>query len=253
MLKPRVIPCLLLKGQGLVKGVKYHDHRYVGDPINAVHIFNSKEVDEIVFLDITATAEKRTPDPEVIQRIADQCLVPFAVGGGIRSVDDAALMMKSGAEKVIINTAAFERPELVGEIASRFGSQSVVVSIDVKKNFFGKYELVANAAGRKVGGSIEEWIDLLEKSGAGEFLVNAIDRDGTREGYDLKLIQKIRETSKIPVIAGCGAGSLDHMRAAIKEGGAHAVAAGSQFVFHGRRQAVLISYPDEAEISKIVS
>ncbi len=253
MLKPRVIPCLLLRDQGLVKGVRYQDHRYIGDPINAVHIFNAKEVDEIIFLDIAATAQGRIPDPEMIQRIADQCLVPFAVGGGIRTVDDAAKILSSGAEKVCLNSAAFDRPGLVTEIAARFGSQSIVVSIDVKKNFFGKYEVYTHCGTQKKPGTPEEWATAFEEAGAGELLLNVIDKDGTREGFDLKILQKMHGTVNIPVIASCGAGSAEHLRAALVEGKAHAVAAGSFFVFHGRRQAVLISYPDEAELNSITA
>lgn len=252
MLRPRVIPCLLLKGAGLVKGVAFKDHRYVGDPINAVQIFNSKEVDEILFLDITATDENRVPSAEMIQRIADQCLVPFAVGGGIRSVSQIQAILAAGAEKVCLNTGAVECPGLVQEAAKAFGSQSVIVSIDVKKNFWGKQEAYVRCGQRKSGMSPVELARKLESEGAGEILVNSIDRDGSREGYDLNLIQSISEAVSIPVIAAGGAGHYEHLQQAIQIGKADAVAAGSLFVFHGRRQAVLISYPSSEEHDRII-
>ncbi len=253
MLRTRIIPCLLLKNKGLVKGIQFKDHRYVGDPINAVQIFNSKEVDEILFLDITATKENRIPDLDLIQRISDQCLVPFAVGGGIKSLDDARKILSSGAEKVCINSEALVNLKLITDISNTFGKQSVVVSIDYKKNFFGKLEAFTNCGSKKVSSNIIELAKQIETAGAGEILLNSIEQDGTREGFDTKTIQLISEAVRIPVIASGGAGSIEHFKDAIKSG-ADAVSAGSFFVFHGKRQAVLISYlndSDHENVSKL--
>ncbi len=252
-LEPRIIPCLLLKNLGLVKGRQFKDHRYVGDPINAVQIFNAKEVDEILFLDITATQESRTPAPDFIQRIADQCLVPFAVGGGLRSVADIRKMLNAGAEKVCINTAALENETFIKQAADAFGSQSVIVSLDVKKSFWGTLEVYVRCGSKKVKGTPLELARWVEAQGAGEILLNSIDRDGSREGFDLKLINEISQAVSVPVIACGGAGSNDDFRQALREGHADAVAAGSLFVFHGRRQGVLISYPSAQEKAEILS
>lgn len=251
-LEPRIIPCLLLKNLGLVKGVKFKDHRYVGDPINAVRIFNSKEVDEILFLDITATQENRIPSPEFIQRIADQCLVPFAVGGGLRTLDQVKQMMGAGAEKVCLNTAALENPKFIEEIAGHFGSQSVMVSLDVKKSFFGVYEIFSRNGTQKIKGSLEATVQRVEAAGAGEILLNCIDRDGTRQGFDLELLRRVAKITFVPMIASGGAGEYGHLKTALTEGHADAVAAGSLFVFHGRRQGVLISYPSVEERKSIL-
>ncbi len=251
MLRPRIIPTLLLKGLGLVKGKQFKDHRYIGDPMNAVSIFNTKEVDEILFLDITATSENRIPSPEFIQKIADSCLVPFAVGGGIRNVDDARIILKSGAEKVCLNTAALLNPKVIQNISQEFGNQSIVVSIDVKKNFFGKVEVYTNCGMKKFGKPLFETIDETLSMGAGEIIINNIDRDGMLNGYDLQLLEEISNKINVPLIASGGAGSLADLKEGLNKGCADAVAAGSLFVFHGKRQAVLISYPDENEMKSI--
>lgn len=251
MLRYRIIPCLLLRNKGLVKGLKFKDHRYVGDPINAVQIFNSKEVDEIIFLDITATAENRIPDLALIQRIADQCLVPFAVGGGIRSLDDAQKVLSNGAEKVCLNTAAFEDPSVITKIANNFGIQSVVVTLDVKKNLFGKYELYTRCGTSKRKESLVDAARMMADAGAGEIVVNAIDLDGTRKGYDTNLLKLISDAVTVPVIALGGAGCNEDFEKAIHEGGVGAASAGSLFVFHGRREAVLISYLNDEDHKRI--
>lgn len=246
MLKPRVIPCLLLKNKGLVKGTQFKDHRYVGDPINAVHIFNSKEVDEILFLDITATKEDRIAPLDLVEKISDQCLVPFAVGGGIKSLKDAAAILERGAEKICINSAAYSNPSLITEIANHFGAQSILVTIDVGSTLFSKEKIFTHCGSKKVEGSPEEWAKRFQDAGAGEILINSISHDGLRNGYNLDLIKKISQIVHVPVIAGCGAGELAHLKAAL-DAGANAVSAGSMFVFHGRRQAVLINFPSEEE------
>lgn len=251
MLIPRVIPCLLLRGKGLVKGTHFKDHRYIGDPINAVQIFNTMGADELLFLDISATAENRIPDLALIQKISDQCLMPFGVGGGIKSVEDARAILKAGAEKVCINTIAFERQEVISEIANTFGNQSVVVSVDVKKNWLGKYEAYVRCGTQKVGGDIFELAADLEKKGAGEILINSIDKDGTMSGMDIELIKKFSSICNVPVIACGGAGTIEDLKNTVTIGGSAAVAAGAMFVFHGARRAVLINYPTEKEKTEI--
>jgi cyclase len=247
MLMPRIMPCLLLKGRGLVKGEKFKAHKYVGDPINAVRIFNDKEVDELLFLDITATQEKRIPPLDLIQTIADQCLMPFGVGGGIRTVDDAREILARGAEKVCLNTAAVETPSVVSEIANRFGSQSVIVSIDVKLSLLNKYRVRTHCSRKKTHLHPVEFAQLMEKHGAGEILLNDIDRDGTMLGYNIPLIKEVASAVSVPVIVCGGAGKYCDLAAPITHAGASAVAAGSLFVFHGRRKAVLLNYPSMIE------
>ncbi|EMO53555.1 AglZ/HisF2 family acetamidino modification protein [Leptospira noguchii] len=243
MLLPRIIPILLLSGKGLVKGVKFKDHKYVGDPINAVQIFNTKEVDELIFLDILATKERRIPSLEIVQTIADQCLMPFGVGGGISSLKDVGKILKAGAEKVSINTSVLENFSLIKEISDTFGSQSLVVSLDVKKNWVGTYHVLTRCGTQSLSGSVTDIAKKVEEFGAGEILLNNIDKDGTMEGYDLEILSEICRSVSIPVIANGGVGSYEHLKEGL-DCGASAVAAGSFFVFHGRRRAVLISYPD---------
>lgn len=251
MLLPRIIPILLLSGKGLVKGVRFKDHKYVGDPINAVQIFNTKQVDELIFLDITATKENRIPPLDLIQKIADQCLMPFGVGGGIQSVDDARKILNAGAEKVCLNTYALENPSLVKKISSTFGNQSVVVSIDYKKNIFGKLVVTTRNASKTYKFGLEDTAKQMEDFGAGELLLNSIDKDGSCGGYDLEILKKISESINVPVIASGGAWESSHLKEGLEKGHASAVAAGSMFVLHGKRKAVLISYPDKEELIEI--
>ncbi len=251
MILARVIPCLLLSGKGLVKGVKFKDHTYVGDPINTVQIFNTKEVDEILFLEITATRERRIPPLDLVQRIADQCLVPFGIGGGIRSVDDIKHVLGMGAEKVYICTSAIENPDLLNEASHVFGNQCLVVCIDVRKNMWGKYEVYSHSGMKSTGIDPVQHAINMERLGAGEILISSIDRDGTMQGYDIDLIRKVAEAVAVPVIACGGAGSIDHLREGLQVGHASAVAAGSLFVFHGRRRAVLVNYPNQDELISI--
>jgi cyclase len=248
MLKTRVIPCLLLKNEGLVKTVKFKDPKYVGDPINAVKIFNDKEVDELIFLDITATLEHRKPPVKLISEIATECFMPFCYGGGITNIEDIAELFKLGVEKVAINTQAVENPSLIKEAAERFGNQSIVVSIDVKKNMFGKYRVSTHGGRRATRLDPVDFAIRMQDAGAGELFLNSIDRDGTRQGYDLELIKKVSDSVNIPIIACGGAGSLDDFAQAVKQGGASAVSAGSMFVFQGQYRAVLITYPSQKEL-----
>jgi imidazole glycerol-phosphate synthase subunit HisF len=243
MRRVRVIPVLLLKGDGLVKSVRFKDHKYVGDPFNAVRIFNEKEVDELAILDITATKEKREPDLKKIKNIASEAFMPVSYGGGITHFNQAKEILFNGIEKVIINKAAFTHPDLITQIAERFGSQSLVVSIDVKKNIWGKYKVFSDNGTVNTNYDPVEWAKVCQERGAGEILLNFIDRDGTYKGYDITILKQITKNITIPVIACGGAGSIDDFREAIKEGEASAVAAGSMFVFQRPHNAVLISYP----------
>ena len=247
MMRPRVIPVLLLKGDGLVKGTRFKDYAYLGDPINAVHIFDEKEVDELIFLDITATRENRVPGLEYIAGIADECYMPFAVGGGIRNVEQIRALLHAGAEKVSLNTAAVENPGLITEAVNLCGSQSVVVSIDVRKGWGSSYHVYTHSGTKKTKLDAVQWAIRAAELGAGEILLTSIDHDGTMSGYDLNLVQKVSQAVPVPVIACGGAGAVEHFAEATRHG-ASAVAAGSMFVFHGRRRAVLISYPTEVEL-----
>jgi cyclase len=250
MLRTRVIPCLLLRNDGLVKSVKFKNYKYVGDPINAIKIFNEKEVDELIFLDITATSENRKPPKKVIEEIASECFMPLCYGGGINDLDDIKDIFNLGVEKVAINTFAIENPTFVKQASMIFGSQSIVVSIDVKKNFFGKYEVITHGGKENTKLSPINVAIQMEQSGAGELMVTSIDRDGTMEGYDINLIKEVTNAVNIPVIACGGAGKIEHFAEAVKVGAA-AVAAGSLFVFHGKHRAVLISYPLTKDLEAI--
>ena len=252
MLRTRVIPSLLLQGRGLVKTVKFKDPTYVGDPINAVRIFNDKEVDELVFLDITATLENRKPQLDLIKDIATGCFMPFGYGGGIHDVETAREILRLGSEKVVINSAAADF-KFLREAADNFGSQSVVVSIDVKKARFGKYEVYTHSGTKGTGLNPVQFARDVETHGAGEIILNSIDQDGTMRGYDLDLLHQVTQQVNIPVVAAGGAGHLEHFQQAVLKGGASAVAAGSMFVFHGRHRAVLINYPSQDELKKYLN
>lgn len=248
MLKTRVIPCLLLKGQALVKTIKFKNYNYIGDAINTVRIFNQLEVDELIFLDITATNENRQPDPEFIKDIASECFMPVCYGGGINNSDTAKMILKAGVEKISINSSAFSNQWLIKNLAEEVGSQSVIVSIDVKKNFLGKYEVITHSGKFKTGKDPVTYAKIMEDLGAGEILLNSIDRDGTWEGYDLNLIKQVTSSVSIPVIACGGAGSIDDFTKAVKSTSVSAVAAGSLFVYQKKNLGVLINYPSHKEL-----
>jgi len=247
MLKPRVIPVLLLQNDGLVKTTKFKDPKYIGDPINAIKIFNDKEVDELVFLDIEASKGKRSIDYELISNIASECFMPLCYGGGIKDIESIRKILQLGVEKIAINSYAFENPDLIKEAALLFGTSTIVISIDVKKNIFGKYEIWTNGGTKKIKTGLNEAILNMEQLGAGEILINSIDKDGTMLGYDCKLIEQVSKLVSIPVVAAGGAGKILDFKNAINSG-ASAVAAGSMFVFHGKHKAVLITYPSRKEI-----
>ncbi|MGS1016279.1 AglZ/HisF2 family acetamidino modification protein [Allosphingosinicella humi] len=252
MLSHRVIPCLLLSQSrgGLVKTLKFGKPKYVGDPINAVRIFNEKEVDELMVLDIDATKEGRGPDFAMIEQLAGECFMPLAYGGGIRSAEDARTLFSLGVEKVAIQSGALRHPDIIREIADWAGEQAVIVSIDVRRNWIGKPQLY-NAAGVSTGAG--DWRDAVRRAealGAGEILLNAVHRDGTLSGVDVELIREASAIASIPMIAAGGIGSLEDMRTAI-QAGASAVAAGAFFVFQGPHRAVLITYPGYEELQKL--
>ena len=247
MLKTRVIPCLLLRDKGLVKTIKFKDSRYIGDPINAVRIFSEKEVHELIFLDINASIKHRKIDIEMVQNIADECYMPFAVGGGITCIEDVDNILRNGAEKVVLNTSAVKNPLLIKEIAEKYGSQSIVVSIDAKKKLLSGYEVMIKGGKEKTSLKPEDHAKNVAKLGAGEIMINSIDNDGQMQGYDLNLIKQVSEAVNIPVIASGGAGIIQHLKEGVKNG-ASALAAGSMFVYHGARRAVLINFPSKEEI-----
>lgn len=244
MNRTRVIPVLLLRNRGLVKTVKFKDAKYVGDPINSVRIFNEKEVDELVFLDITATPEGREPNFDMLQDIAGEAFMPMAYGGGLTTIDQVRRVFSLGFEKVVLNTAGYTNPSLISEAVSIYGAQSVVGCIDVRRTLLGRYELYTHSGTKRQPGSLVQHLAELEKLGVGEILINSIDRDGTQTGYDLKLLREVSHAVSVPVIACGGASSIDDFVAAVHEGGVSAVAAGSMFVFIGPHRAVLINYPD---------
>jgi len=247
----RIIPCLLLRNNGLVKTTKFKDSVYIGDPINTIKLFNEKEVDEIFFLDIDATKFKKEPSYELIHNLASECFMPFAYGGGIYSLQQIEKIIKSGAEKIIINSHAFLKKSFVREAVQQFGSSTIAVSIDVKKEFFKGNIVYIKGGTQSTGKNPVDYAREMENEGAGEILINSIDRDGVMEGYDIELIKSISNSVRIPIIACGGAGKLSDFRSAVKEGGASAAAAGSFFVFQGKRRAVLITYPSYSEISKL--
>ncbi|MCL4641621.1 MULTISPECIES: AglZ/HisF2 family acetamidino modification protein [Olivibacter] len=250
MLQTRLIPCLQLIDDALVKTVKFGKHGYIGDPINTVRIFNELEVDELCFLDIRATLEKRTPNFKILHEIADECFMPLSYGGGVKDLITAKTILSIGFEKIVINSAAHDNPTLITEIANHFGSQSVVASIDTKKNFWGKQMVYSHDGSKKTGKDPVIWAKELESRGAGELLLTSIDQEGTWSGYDLDTIRKVTEAVRIPVIANGGAGKIDHIVDAVKVAGASAVALGSMVVYQQKGLGVLVNFPDRSVLSK---
>lgn len=237
LLKVRIMPTLLYKDLGLVKGVGFDSWRRVGGVMQTVKVYNLREVDELVFLDITATLEGRSPDFELIDDIADECFMPLSVGGGIRTLEDVRRLLQVGADKVVINTAAFSTPELMQQVADQFGSQCVIASIDAKRHPDGSYEVFTRSGTQPTNNDPVSFAQKAESMGAGEILLTSIDRDGSMKGYDTELIRMVTEAVSIPVIASGGAGSYEHMRTALVQGGSSAVAAAS--IFHFTEQTPL--------------
>jgi cyclase len=248
MFRPRVIPVLLLRNGGLVKTEGFGKQRYIGDPINAVRIFNDHRADELVFLDILATRERRLISLDFVRNVGEEANMPFAVGGGIRSVQDIRNILSAGAEKVVLNSFAAENPDFIAEAADSFGSSTITVCIDVKPKRFGAPRTWTAGGTRATAYAPEEFARLAEDKGAGEIIVQSIQRDGTMEGYDLDLISRVSQAVTIPVVALGGAGGLDDLRQAYDETHASGLAAGSMFVYHGPKRGVLINYPDRAEL-----
>lgn len=250
MFRIRVIPILLLRNKGLVKTIKFSKSKYIGDPINAVKIFNAKEVDELVFLDIDASKEGRNPNFNLISDIAKECFMPFGYGGGIKNLDEIKTLFSIGVEKVILNSSALRNLSLVQEASSIYGSQSIVISIDVFRNVWGKYKVYSHAGIKHTRNDLFEYMKDAEMAGAGEIIINSVDNDGMMSGYDLNLIEKASSAVRVPIIACGGAASMFDFRKAL-DSGASAVAAGSLFVFHGPNKAVLINYPSQNQIKQL--
>jgi cyclase len=250
MLRARIIPCLLVHNKGLVKTVNFKEPKYVGDPINAVKIFNEKEVDELIVLDIDATVENRTPNFELIKNLASECRMPFCYGGGITSVEQAKKIIELGAEKIAISSSAINNPALIKNIGLEVGVQSVVVVIDVRKKgilFGGGYDIYIKNGKEKVNIKLKEFIDQLNEIGVGEIVINSIDNDGMMKGYDIPLISMIREWTNFPITALGGAGSSIDIKQLIEKFKIIGASAGSLFVFKGKYKAVLINYPNREE------
>ena len=235
--KVRIMPTLLHKDVGLIKGIGFDSWRRVGSAMQAIKVYNMREVDELVFLDITATRDNRSPDFQTIDELADECFMPMTVGGGIRSVEDVRGLLKVGADKISINTAAVENPSLITQISERFGAQCVVVSIDFKKKEDGSYEVYTHSGTKPTGREPVEFAEECARRGAGEILLTSIDRDGTMTGYDVELTARVCESVSVPVIASGGAGNYEHMAQVLIEGKASAIAAAS--IFHFTQQTPL--------------
>ena len=250
MVQPRAIPCLLLKGEELVKTVRFREPRYIGDPINAVRLFNDLAADELIFVDITATRDRKPPNYDLIETIAGEAFMPLAYGGGISSEDQAARLFKIGIEKVVITSAAAHDRDLLSRLANTFGSQSIVAGIDVGRNWLRRPKVTIRSASTTVGSDVVAYARQLEESGAGEIFLNCVDRDGTMTGYDLDLIKAVSGAVNIPVVACGGAGTLSDLALAV-QAGASAAAAGSLFVYAGPMRGVLINYPPAAELEKL--
>lgn len=254
MLKPRIIPCLLLKDGGLVKTVNFKSPTYIGDPVNAVKIFNEKEADELILLDIEATTNYFEPNYKLISQIAAECRMPLCYGGGIKTVEQAKKIIGLGVEKLAISSGVLGNNKIINDIASEVGSQSVSVVLDVKKKLLGEYEVYTHNGSKRLKENLFDLISRIEDLGAGEIIINSIDNDGSMKGYDLDLAKKIREITNIQLSISGGAGSLDDVKVLIKECGIIGAVAGSLFVFKGRFRAVLINYPsliDKKNLLKI--
>lgn len=251
MLKTRVIPVLLIKDGGLAKGEKYKNHKYVGDPINAVRIFNEKEVDELAFIDISASHQRKEPDYALIEDMASEAFMPIAYGGGIHRVDQVEKLFRLGVEKVIINSAFYANPDLIRECSKIAGSQSIVVSMDVKKSLLGRYEVYVKNGTKKTGQTPLEYAKKAQEYGAGEILLTSIDREGTENGVDIELTRQVTLAVDVPVIAHGGVGCMLHIKEVVQQTDVSAVAAGSFFTFHGKHRAVLLTYPAYAELENL--
>lgn len=251
MLKPRIIPVLLKNNDGLVKTVKFKDPKYVGDPINAVRIFNEKEVDELIILDISATSENREIDYKSIKMWADECRMPLCYGGGIKNADQAEKIFSLGVEKIAISSAVVNDSKIISKIGKRVGNQSVVAVLDIKKNFFGEYQILTHNATKNSNKKMTQFLNEIEDAGVGEIVINSVDKDGTFDGYDIKLIEMVRKNSNVPLTVIGGASSIEDIKKLVKKFKIIGAAAGSLFVFKGKYRAVLINYPNFDDKIKI--
>ena len=249
MFRPRVIPVLLLKERILVKTTAFSAPQYIGDPINAVRIFNDSKADELVFLDISATAQNRLISLDFVREVGEEANMPFAVGGGIRTLDHIREVIAAGAEKVIIGTAAADNPDFVRQASEAFGASTIVVCMDVNKNWLGRQQVWVRNASKATGIPPIDFAKKMEEMGAGELIIQSVSRDGTMKGYDIELTKAVADAISIPVVALGGAGSLTHLAQGYREGHANGLAAGSMFVYQGTRKGVLINYPERAEMN----
>ena len=251
MLQTRIIPVLLLHKGGLYKTQKFKKPKYVGDPINAIKIFNDKEVDELIVLDIDASKNNQEPNYKFIEDIASECFMPLCYGGGIKNIEQVKKIFSLGVEKVSINSALFENNSLIKDAVDIYGSQSIVASVDINKTLFGKYSIYNHIKKKNIDSLFLEYIKQLEKEGVGELFINSVYNDGMLKGYDIELLNIISKSVNIPVIACGGAGSLEDCKKLIDASEVSAVSAGSMFVFHGKHQAVLIKYPKRETIENM--
>jgi cyclase len=253
MLRPRIIPCLLVRNKGLVKTLQFKDGKYVGDPINAVRIFNEKEADELLVIDIDATSSNNEPDYRMIENLASECRMPLCYGGGIKTLEQSQRIFSLGVEKIALSSAAIQNPSIVSEIVSKVGSQSVVVVLDVKKKMFGGYDLYIHNGKKNININPVDFAIKMEKEGAGEIVINSIDNDGVMKGYDLDLIDKVRNSISLPLTVLGGAGNLEDIGGLIQKYGIIGAGAGSLFVFKGKYKAVLINYPNWEEKDSLIN
>lgn len=252
MLQKRVIPCLLLHKGGLYKTEKFKKPTYIGDPINAIKIFNEKEVDELIFLDIDATTQNKELNYKIIEDIASECFMPLCYGGGVKNIEQMKKIYALGVEKISLSSAAVLNPKLIREAAKIFGNQSVIVTIDVKKEFWGKKKVFINNGKKNTKIDPIEFVKKIESLGVGEIVVNSVDNDGVMRGYDLELLKEIKQNTKVPIIALGGAGNLNHIKEVFEIAKVDAVACGSMFVYQGPLKGVLISYPSYEQIEELL-
>ena len=249
MFRPRIIPVLLLKNLSLVKSVQFKGHKYIGDPINAVRIFNDSKADELVFLDIEASRNDRLISLDFVRDVGEEANMPFAVGGGIRTIEDIKSIISAGAEKVVINTGAARNPDFIREASETFGSSTIVVCIDVKNQMFKGQKTWITGGGKATAFNPVEFARMMEQQGAGELIIQSIERDGMMQGYDIELVKSISTAVSVPVIALGGAGKKQDMERVYRGGHANGLAAGSLFVYQGSNRGVLVNYPEKSEFS----
>jgi cyclase len=252
MLKPRIIASLLIKDGGLVKTIKFKEPRYLGDPMNAVRIFNEKEVDELAVFDISATLQSNGPNFKMIENLASECRMPLCYGGGITTVEEAQQIFSLGVEKIAISSSAINNPALITELSNKVGAQSVVVVLDVRKNFLGEYSVHTHNGAKSVNVNPFELIKDLQLLGAGEIVLNSIEKDGMMNGYDFSLVEKVRQVTTLPLTVLGGAGSMEDIGKLIEKFGIIGSAAGSIFVYKGKLRGVLINYPNNEEKTKLL-